>query len=112
MCLVDDEELTSLGVIHLGDRVVLRSMCKNFKRKFILDKQCHSNLKVTKEWKMEWVVYSQACVVSWWFSAICSIKPSSVQPSRVQPSQVCVVFSKKIMRGCVYAPMLQASCTL
>ena len=30
--LINDDELTSLGVQHMGDRVILRNICKNMKR--------------------------------------------------------------------------------
>ena len=30
--LMSDDELTSLGVQHMGDRAILRNICKNMKR--------------------------------------------------------------------------------
>ena len=39
---MNDEELTKLGVTRLGDRVVLRSVCKNMQSKLCV----HVNLKL------------------------------------------------------------------
>jgi hypothetical protein len=34
--MMSDDDLKKLGVAHLGDRVILRNICKNLQRKLML----------------------------------------------------------------------------